>query len=86
LKTCATDNAATTLQACAAALTARFMSDGYVNTRVYANRDQGQFSLQVVEGRIAEVRISSNNPKLSQRLKPLGRLWKTKPDCGTIAL
>ena len=71
LKACATDNAATTLQACAAALTARFMSDGYVNTRVYANRDQGQFSLQVVEGRIAEVRISSNNPKLSQRLKPL---------------
>ena len=73
LKACATGNAATTLQACAAALTARFMSDGYVNTRVYANRDQGQFSLQVVEGRIAEVRISSNNPKLSQRLKPLVR-------------
>ena len=73
LKACATGNAASTLQACAAALTARFISDGYINTRVYANRDRGQFSLQVVEGRIAEVRISSDNPKLSQRLKPLVR-------------
>jgi len=71
LITCATGNASTTLQACAAALTARYINDGYINTRVYANRDQGQYSLQVVEGHIAEVRISSNNPKLVQRLKPL---------------
>ncbi len=73
LKSCATADPATTLQACAAALTARYISDGYINTRVYANPDQGQFSLQVVQGRIAEIRITSNNPKLSQRLRPLVR-------------
>jgi hemolysin activation/secretion protein len=73
LKACATDNATTTLQSCAAALTARYINDGYINTRVYADRDQGRFSLQVVEGRIAEVRINSNNAKLIQKLKPLLR-------------
>lgn len=71
LKGCAKSTDAETLQACAAALTARYVSDGYINTRVYASRDKGQFSLLVVEGRIAEVRISSNNANLTNRLQPL---------------
>jgi hemolysin activation/secretion protein len=71
LQGCAQNSASETLQACAAALTARYVTDGYINTRVYANQQRGQFSLLVVEGRIAEVRLSSNNPNLTNRLKPL---------------
>ena len=73
LKACATNNRTTTLQACAASLTAHAINKGYINSRFYPNRDPGKFSLELVEGRIAEVRLSSNNAQLIQRLRPLLR-------------
>ena len=62
-----------TLQACAAALSARYVADGYVNTRVYVLPSPAPGSLEVVEGRIAEIRIISANPRFSARIRRLLR-------------
>lgn len=62
-----------TLQACAAALSARYVADGYVNTRVYVLPSPAPGALEVVEGRIAEIRIISANPRFSARIARLLR-------------
>jgi hemolysin activation/secretion protein len=59
------------LNACAAALTARLVADGYVNSRVYTRPDPAPGSLEVVEGRIVEIQVSSSDPWLVRRVKRL---------------
>lgn len=59
------------LQACASALTARFVADGYVNSRVYVQSTPAPGRLQVVEGRLVELRISGNDPWLNRRVARL---------------
>ena len=50
LKSCGKATPAETLKACAAALTARFIKDGYVNTRVYTLPEPTPGALEVVMG------------------------------------
>jgi hemolysin activation/secretion protein len=69
---CGRPNAAATLTACAAALTARLTADGYVNSRVYIEATPAPGALKVVQGRIAELRISSTDKGLAQDIR--GRL------------
>ena len=63
------------LRRCAAALTTRLVTDGYVNSRVYVRAKPEPGLLEVVEGRIAEVRVRSSDQglerSLTRRLKPL---------------
>lgn len=63
------------LKACASALTARLTADGYVNSRVYISPTRQGEGLEVVEGRIAELRISSPDTRLTatvrRKLRPL---------------
>jgi hemolysin activation/secretion protein len=58
------------LEACAAALTARLVADGYVNSRAYVDRNRPN-ALFVVEGVLAEVRVSGENERLVQRARQL---------------
>ncbi len=75
LRNCGRPSVPATLRACAAALTARLTSDGYINSRVYTLLEPPPAHLEVVEGRIAEVRVSSTDQGLQQevsaRLQPL---------------
>ena len=63
------------LKACAAALTARLMADGYINSRVFISPTPTGEGLEVVEGRIAEIRITCPDPQLTamvrRKLRPL---------------
>ena len=56
------------LNRCAAALTTRLVVDGFVNSRVYVQEDPKPGLLEVVEGRIAEVRVSSADAVLERSL------------------
>lgn len=60
---------------CAAALTARLVADGYVNSRVYVEKEPAPGHLEVVEGRLVELRVTSVSPRLQRKvfrlLKPL---------------
>ena len=56
------------LKRCAAALTTRLVEDGFVNSRVYVQEDPKPGRLEVVEGRIAEVRVSSADAVLERSL------------------
>lgn len=69
LSRCRRATQAETLNACAAALTARLTADGYVNTRVYVRATPAPGSLTVVEGRIAELRISSPDAALARDIR-----------------
>jgi len=59
------------LQACAAALSSRLYADGYTNTRVYSRSEPVPGLLEVVEGRIAEVRVEGPDGRLNRRLRNL---------------
>ena len=63
---CGRATPAATLNACAAALTARLTADGYVNTRVFIETPA---QLKVVEGRIAELRITSSDESLASDIR-----------------
>ena len=69
--TCSRPTPAATLQACAAALSARLVADGYVNTRVYILRTPAPGALEVVPGRIAELRIDNPDPRFAARIRRL---------------
>ena len=71
---CSRNTPAETLRACAAALSARYVTDGYVNTRVYTVTAPPPGSLDVVEGRIAEIRIETANQPFARRV---GRLLRS---------
>jgi len=68
---CSRPDLAATLQACASALTARYLADGYVNTRVFVAASSGAGVLEVVEGRIAEVRVTADSERLATRVRRL---------------
>ena len=53
------------LKACAAALTARLTADGYINSRVHIIDTPSGKKLEVVQGRIAEIRVSSPDAQLA---------------------
>ena len=57
------------LNRCAAALTTRLVLDGYVNSRVYIRQTPEPGSLEVVAGRLAEIRIQSKNQALERRIR-----------------
>lgn len=59
------------LQACAAALTARLVSDGYVNSRVFVQPTPAPGVLQVVEGRLVEVRVEGPDGRLNRQVRRL---------------
>ena len=59
------------MQACAAALSSRLYADGYTNTRVYTHPEPAPGQLEVVEGRIAEVRVEGPDGRLNRRLRNL---------------
>ena len=56
------------LSRCAAALTTRLVQDGFVNSRVYVQEQPKPGRLEVVEGRIVEVRVSSSDAVLERGL------------------
>ena len=59
------------LKECAATLTARLVADGYVNTRVYTENEPAPGHLEVVEGRVVELRIKSNDARLARKVQRL---------------
>ncbi len=63
------------LQECAAALTTKLLTDGYINSRVFILSNQKNGTLEVIEGRITEIRISGPDESLNNyvlaRLEPL---------------
>jgi hemolysin activation/secretion protein len=61
--------AAERLRRCAALLTSRLALDGFVSTRVYVFNEPPPARLQVVEGRIVELRIAGADPALNQRVQ-----------------
>ncbi|MFM7312930.1 MAG: ShlB/FhaC/HecB family hemolysin secretion/activation protein, partial [Cyanobium sp.] len=61
------DNAV--LAACAEALTARYLADGYINTRVLVQETPAPGFLDVLEGRIAEIRVRSSDPYWRRRIQ-----------------
>ena len=75
VKNCGKASVNLTLNACAAALTARLIKDGYVNSRVYSLKTPEPGALEVVLGTIAELRITSEDEALQkqvqQQLSPL---------------
>ena len=75
VKDCGKASVNLTLNACAAALTARLIKDGYVNSRVYSLKTPEPGALEVVLGTIAELRITSEDEALQkqvqQQLSPL---------------
>ena len=71
LATCQGRTAEDTVKACAAALTARYVTDGYINTRVYGIAQPAPGVLEVVEGRIAELRIDTADPRFARRIRRL---------------
>ncbi|KZR70970.1 hypothetical protein PMIT1318_02112 [Prochlorococcus marinus str. MIT 1318] len=75
LKSCGRQTIPKTLQTCAASLTAQLVRDGFVNTRVFTLTKPSPGSLEVVEGRIAELRITSTDQVIQadveKQLNPL---------------
>ena len=69
LKSCGKATSAETLNACAAALTARFIKDGYVNTRVYTLPEPTPGALEVIMGVIAELQVESSNEELKAKVE-----------------
>jgi hemolysin activation/secretion protein len=59
------------LQACAAALSGRLVLDGYVNSRVFVRAEPPPGALEVVEGRVVELRVTGDDGLLNQRVARL---------------
>jgi hemolysin activation/secretion protein len=70
---CGRPTQADSLLACAAALNARLEADGYINTRVYVLSSPPPGALEVVEGRLAEIRVIATNPRQAARVRRLLR-------------
>ena len=61
------------LDQCAAALTAQFRADGYINSRVYVSEESSGADLIAKEGILTEIRVITDQPRLA---KKVGRLLK----------
>ena len=79
LEDCGRPTIAATLKRCAALLTARLIQDGYVNSRVYTLTDPSPGALDVVLGRIAELRVTSSDEELKARVEE-----QLQPLIGTV--
>lgn len=79
LRNCGRATAAETLTACAATLTSRLIKDGYVNTRVFTLPAPAPGALEVVQGRIVELRVKSDDAALASRVRK-----QLKPLIGTV--
>lgn len=66
-QTCRQESAADTLKACAAQLTALLLKNGYINSRVFVQRDPQPGALDIVLGRISEINITSSNPDIQAK-------------------
>ena len=79
LQDCGRPTVEATLKRCAALLTARLIQDGYVNSRVYTLTDPSPGALDVVLGRIAELRVTSSDEGLKARVE-----LQLQPLIGTV--
>lgn len=66
---CTTNDINTTLTRCAEALTARLQEDGYVNSRVFIEREPAPGQLVVAIGRLVEVHVLTDNSDLESRVR-----------------
>ena len=57
------------LKRCAELLTGQLQLDGYVNSRVYIETAPAPGRLTVVMGRLVELHVESDDPRLSQRVR-----------------
>ena len=57
------------LRRCAALLTGQLQQDGYVNSRVYIETAPAPGQLTVVMGRLVELHVESDEPRLTQRVR-----------------
>ena len=57
------------LNNCAAALTAQLVAKGYLNSRVIVDQLTNPARLELVEGRLVELRVQSSNASLARRVK-----------------
>ena len=79
LKDCKEDEIATTLNSCASRLTAVLIQDGYVNSRVYTIIDDEKGTLEVIMGKVVELTVKSDNPRIRKHafFKLKGLIGKT---------
>ncbi len=59
------------LRTCAATLTARLVADGFLNSRVYVVETPAPGALEVVEGRVVELRVDGSDERLNRRIRRL---------------
>lgn len=59
------------LDICAKAITDRLVADGYINSRIEVIGSGSEGYLQATEGRLAEIRVTSNDGHLQRRVKGL---------------
>ena len=59
------------LNDCATALTARLVADGYVNSGAIVRGSGASATLEMVEGRLVEVRVTSSDARLQRRVARL---------------
>jgi len=67
----AATNAKSPLQRCATALTAQLIQRGYINSRVVVDHDSQTPRLELIEGRLVELRISGPDEALNKRSRKL---------------
>ena len=60
-------------------ITIKYQQDGYINTRAYFNAESDQSELEIVEGKITELRVSGDNDKLNKKLEQKLSSLKGKP-------
>ena len=60
-------------------ITIKYQQDGYINTRAYFNAESDQSELEIVEGKITELRVSGDNDKLNKKLERKLSSLKGKP-------
>ena len=78
LTPCAGSRGAETLQTCAATLSAKLTSDGYVNSRVFTSSSPTPGLLDVVEGKLVEIQVNSDDKNLQELVsKKLNQLLGT---------
>jgi len=73
LSNCKKENLEKTLNSCAAKLNAELVSDGYTNSRVYTLLEGDNGTLDVIMGRIYELKIRSDNKFIQQKVFELLR-------------
>ena len=78
LRDCLAEKPDQRLNACAAALTAKLKADGYISTRVYVDSETIPGSLEVVEGKIVEIRVNGDSARQRHRVENLLRSLKSK--------